>query len=292
LKIKKIITLVLTTCLLINGVTASNIIAKAQTIGSDEIIYFDGQGYKTTFEDGNLTVKSLSSGEDSAYITLYADGTADAYISNDSVVENYELDIKELNNNDIDIDVYENNNEYNRNSQNNENVENNRVKVKEYNNLSELNYDSYTGQSVFGDFLVYSLSILLNILLSLIIAVVITSVTYYSVVAVIEQVKAIAEENTEMTYFYRAEINGPQVVIDLHHPILQTQAVSRIVSGLNVYTFFSTPAAIICAQVGGAGNVIGAEINSNRLPGYVYFYHYHVNRTNPAHSFFGFPYTA
>ncbi len=275
MKIKKILASLLMACILFNSTVVPNITAKATSFEND-IFYYDGVGFKTSLDDnGNLTVKSLSSGKDSAYITVHKDGSAEAQVCNNSVVEKYDLKMKDFSDKKINVDVYQKGN-----------------KVKNYSNLNELKYDKYMGQSGVVELLIYSLSLLLDILLTLAITAIVVGVTYYSAAYVIEKVKAIAiEMEDEMAYYYRASIVGPQVVIDLYNPITQAQATSRLATQNDIYTYFSSAAAYACQKVGNANNCIGPEITENRKAGYVYFFHYHINRTNPAHAFFGFPYT-
>lgn len=123
---------------------------------------------------------------------------------------------------------------------------------------------------------------------------VIGTVAYYSIVTVVDIVKSVADErvrNKQQPLFYNAYVQGPQVVIDYTNPISETVAVNRLKGGTSTYTFFSGPALAITMLASG-GTYIGAEINQARKTGYIYFYHFHLDRYNPAHSFFGFPYTA
>jgi|GEM_PF-6129090 hypothetical protein len=273
MKIKKIISTFLVVCLLFNGISLSNITAKAAVNEADNVVYVDGLGFTSTLDDaGNLTVRSLSSGANNAFITINKDGNAIARVINDSKVENYTLNIDEMNSKKLDIDVYQNNR-----------------KVKEYSNLNEIQYDKYVEQEAMGNYFVYSLSLLIEVLVYLAIMVIIYSVTYYAICEVIDMVRTIAlEEKSNNYYYYRATRVGANVNIDAYNPITLTQATSRLATGADVYTFFSGGAALACSEGGG---LVGPEIDQDRRSGWIYFYHFHINRSNPSHAFFGYPYT-
>lgn len=257
----------------------SNKTAQAKATNKNKIYYYDGQAYKVSVNNnGDLLLRTVKAGRNSASLTVHSDGVAEAEINNNYVTEDYSLDINELNKEKIDIDIY---NKKNR-------------KVEKIDDYKSLKHDIYKGQAATASFYIFSLSLLIEVLISLALLVVIGTVIYYSIVTVIDIVQSIADErirNNQPQLYYNAYIQGPQVVIDYNNPIDETVAVNRLQSGANTYTYFAGFALAITQSASG-GPFIGAEINQDRIIGYIYFYHFHLNRYNPAHSFFGFPYTA
>lgn len=223
---------------------------------------------------GDFTVKSLADGSDSANITVHSDGTADVKLNNNAITEKYNLKIENLNKDEIDIDVYKGKN-----------------KVDSFDSFEQLNYDKYEAQGGTGSFYVFSLSLLVEVLLTIALVAVVASVTYYSIVSIIEKIKAIAEKQIEVPIYYRAIIAGPQVLINFFNPMTQHDATDVLKSNGSVYTYFSSAASYAVRQVG--EGIVGPEIDTNRKAGYIYYYHFHIDRDKHklAHAFFGFPYT-
>lgn len=233
-------------------------------------------------DDGNILIQTLSDGQDGGCITLYSDGSAKAIISNDGETQQYNLEINELSENVIDIDVYDQETD---------------EKVKEYNDISELKYDEYEGQVATEGALVYSLSLLLEILMYVSLCVIIAGVTYYSIARLIEKIQSIAKTRTENKLppiFYNAHLLGPQVFIDFYNPFYEDMAVLKLSAGFNTYTFFQAPASYVCQKVPGADLAlcIKPELDKDLKAGFIYFRHFHYNRNNHVHSFYGKPITA
>lgn len=282
MKYKEKISIVLIICLLLNVTFTSNISVKAQSLQTNKVFYYEGKGYEVKIDiEGTVNISSMESGINSGSITVHKDGTADANIKNNNKNEGYFLDIDKLDKKNINMNVYD------KKSKN---------KINEINNYNDLKYDQYIGQT-YASYSVYSLSLLIDILVVLAILVVIAGVVYYCIVDVIDMIRDVATERTKENrpqVYYAAYIQGPQVVIDFPNPISASVAENLLVSGRNTYTYFSQYAQTIALSASKKipnGNLTGAEIDQNRKDGYIYFYHYHLNRTNPAHSFFGFPYT-
>lgn len=316
---KKGISLLMLIILSINSILLSNVSAKAQSIISDDIIYYDGLAYKSTLDvnTGDLIIESLSNEHSNTYLILHEDGTADVSIQNESDTENYFLDIHEMNDDALNIDVYEYNNNNSLmainygindyfdntsmiNNNDNTNINNNEglVLVRTYSSYEDLEYDQYLGQTITGVFRIISLTTLLEVLIVLALTAIVVGITYYSIVNTIEIIKEKAQyaiDTKNYTPFYPAYLSGPQVFIDLYNPISYYTATTRMQNGANIYTFVSTSAQAVTAAAASAlgltSTVIGPEIDVNRRDNYIYFYHYHVNRQVPSHAFFGFPYT-
>lgn len=271
MKIKKCLSIILVSCLLMNGLFTSEIIAEAQNIGKEEIIYYEGKGYTTTFENnGDYTIKSLEDGKNSGSITLHADGSADAFIKNNLSIEKYKLKFHEFHNKSINVDVFKND-----------------KKLKNYTSADDLNYDNYAGQTVFYEVLIYSLTLFLYLLLVVMAATVIAGVVYYAVSTVIESVK---NRENNGTFYYNALLIGQDVFINFVYPISKDTAVGLIQVGLSIYTYFSTAAQFVVSETS-YGCLPYPEIDSIRRLGNIYYFHYHTANRNGAHAWFGFPYT-
>lgn len=279
LKYRKSLSIILIMCILFCIVFDSSKTAQAKVTNKNKIYYYDGQAYKVSVNNnGDILLRTVKTGRNSASMTVHSDGTAEAEINNNYVTEEYSLDINELNREEIDIDIYDKKSR----------------KVEKIDDYRTLKHDFYKGQTATASFLIFSLSLLIEVLITLALLVVIGTVTYYSIVTVIDIVQSVADErvrNKQPQLYYNANIQGPQVAIDYNNPINETVAVNRLRGGASTYTFFSGSALAITKLASG-GPSIGAEINQERIKGYIYFYHFHLNRYNPAHSFFGFPFTA
>lgn len=287
MKLRNKVALAMVFCLLFNTTILSNYVAKAQALQDNNIIYNDGIAYTYEIkENGELILQSYQGDENNASFILHEDATAEVQITNNNSEENYNLEISELNENNLDISVYD---------------KDTNKQVDHIDNLEDLEYEEYIGQSIgTATFAVYSISKFIEILLVLAIAIVMLGILCYNVCQTVDIVRDIASERTEKKQnqlYYIAYVQGPSVFIDINSKLNYDQAVSRLKNNGCTYTWFSNPAylAAVGASVTGKVNYEGtqdSEINNSRKDGYVYFCHYHPDgRHTGAHSFFGLPFT-
>ena len=174
--------------------------------------------------------------------------------------ETYELSIQNLTQELTDITVYKDG-----------------IKVKQINNLADLEKDSYFGQAevVLGGAI--GLGLLVLIIAGVVI--VVAGILYVLADAIADAIK----KNFPNDYFAAQLITG-QVGID-PSGISYAVAVTRISCGLSVYTSTSTKA--LNAVLGTGLGATSAEIDANKYRGYTYYWHYHTAARNGAHAWYG-----
>lgn len=273
LKIKKLLSVCLITVFFVNGLFVSNASAKTITEVDSGVIYYDGVSYNVLYENnGDITVSTTEKNNNSGSLTVHSNATADVIIRNNGSSKNYQLIIHDLNPHKMDVDVYDNKNNY----------------IKNYNNLDALDYDTYSGQTiVLIDVIVISLLTLLEILLSIAPYIIIGGVTYYALSKAIEDIKT---DSVKKGFYYPASLVGKDVYVNKYTPISAAAAVDMVKVGLSIYTYEPMAAKAVCVATG-LGSIAYPEIDSNMKTGSIYYYHYHTANRNGAHAWFGMPYT-
>lgn len=108
LKWRKSLSMILIMSILSCLVFDSSRTVQAKVEKTNKIYYYDGQPYQVSVNtNGDILLKTIKTGRNSASMTVYSDGTAEAEINNNNVTEEYALDINELNQDEIDIDIYD-----------------------------------------------------------------------------------------------------------------------------------------------------------------------------------------
>ncbi|WP_127837280.1 hypothetical protein [Clostridium prolinivorans] len=260
IKIKKLVAAI--TCItMLCFVT--NVQAKAESI-LEKTVFVDGIEYSIYVEDStnNVIVETVGLEKNSEMI-ITPEGDARATIFDEnSEVKEYDLEINELTEEDVEVVVKDNGNV-----------------VEEFTSSEDLQADKYVGQSVIvvgGTIVVGSL---LTALLYASLALVIAGVTCYAIDAIIHVVR-----NTN--FYYKAYRRLNTVFVN-PISIPYSQAVNRIKAGADVYTYFSTPARNIVVATG-----LGVTPSENHRKWYsigTFFDHYHTENRNGAHSFYGLP---
>lgn len=282
-KIRKVTSILLITVLLCNAF-ASNVNAKTLVAGNATTVYVDGVQFNVAINDNfEVEVEGHTDISD-AYMLIDENGNADLEIENDEEFldsEDYQLEIDEFSQNDIDIDVYEDGD-----------------KVDEISSVEEIIEDAYDGQIAIGitaGGVVISLGMVLEALLAAMLAVIIAGVLYITIskfYAKVQEATSTKREKVKKYYFKAAVWNG-QVVVS-PKAISKAKAISRVKKNLSVYSFTSGMAKAVIVQAGCYCSK--PEIDTKRLKGHVYLYHYHKasSKGHPLHnggfhSFYGKP---
>lgn len=248
-------------------------IKAAETGATTETVYIDGVGYNVTYNlNGEYQISVIGNEAVHSTIEFGANGTAEVMIHNNKDIENYTLDIPELNAEDVDIDVYSNG-----------------EKVTEFNDVDEIVEDEYVGQAATAtvSVTVISLTTLLEIIVTVAATAVIAAATCEALSVAYEAIK---ENTKKQGDYFRAWLKGGDVFIRSDDPITENAAASRVAGGLSVYTFTSTKASYVCYLTGLGVTAKEIDSKANRKKGCIYYYHYHTANRNGAHSWFGRPY--
>ncbi len=239
-----------------------------------EIVYVDGIAFECyTNDNGELIISSLDD-DGQTYLKVYPDGSAESQIlDDDGVLEEYYLEIEELTEEEVYVEVIDEEGEI----------------VEVYDEPEDLVADDYEGQSaslVIGAGVVISIGALLKIILAITGTIIVAGLTYTLLVNVIEKIESDAKKQN---YYYKASVDGKNHAVYIAYnsgTITLNQAISRLKSGQDVYTFFKSQAKVAVAGTG--KNYIGPE--RSKTKGTIQFYHYHPSETNRAHALYGYGY--
>lgn len=245
-----------------------------------ETFVYNGESYTyEVYSNGTSSIWINDTSSQISKLTIDEEGVGNAEISNEGTEIDYHLVINEMSDNDIDILITADESNGSRST------------LEEYHFTSiediEIMMNGNTSARELVSLSVISLSTLLYVLIQIAKTIVIASVTYIAISAVIEAIK---ESTAKKKYYYSAYLSGKEVYINYASSISVATATSRILAGKSFYTYFSSYAysAVSAAGLG----VIGPEIDTNKKTGYIYYKHYHTGNRNGAHGWFGTPYTA
>ena len=149
---KKIVSIILIVSILSSSTNINNVIASE--LNGSQTVYSDGIEYLVETSDDGLSyyVEVAENNDYNGTIEFYANGAADVTINEGNITNNYNLDIKELSNENIDMNVYESDENviFDKKHSNeikikNKNFIKNNKKVKSFKNKSEFGIDRYEG---------------------------------------------------------------------------------------------------------------------------------------------------
>ena len=281
-KFKKITSVILITILLCN-VFGENVSAETMFCEDGTTVYVDGVEFKVALNDDLGIEVEGHSDVSGALLVIDQDGNAELEIENDEDVaesEQFELEIEDLSQDQVDIDVYEDG-DY----------------VDDISSIEDIIEDNYTGQAAIalGGGVVISLGMVLEALLAAMLAVVIAGVVYIVVTkfcAKVEEATATKKKKAKKYYYKAAVWNGQVVVVP--KAISKSKAIKRVKQNLSVYSFTSSMARDVIIQSGAFSST--SEIDAKRYKGHVYLWHYHkasanghALHTGAFHSFYGVP---
>lgn len=243
-------------------------------------LYYEGESYVTYIdaekEQHVEQFVSDTSDEIATELVLDENGIGKCYVSDENSTSAYDLKVRELNEECVDVEIYQDG-----------------KLIKHITDISELEVDTYEGQMAtsFLTVLVYSVVAAIAVVVTVRAVIYVGSVLYESLSKVYDDIReiALATTNTISNRWYRAKLDCEDVFIDFANPMPITSAASRISQGLNTYAFFASDA--LGAVVTTGRGYVGAEIDTNKKSGRIYYYHYHTADRNGAHSWFGAPYT-
>lgn len=297
---RKFISLVLVLSMLLSLVapsSATSIDEKTpNTLLYTQTAVYEGQEYIfELYSDGTSLIYTVD-GENESRLQFAADGTATATVGEDGQLENFALDIENLNSENVNFDVYSA-------------TETDVDQCSPYSSDLDLitHIDSFdqleaiaTGKVRPRAFAVavYSLLALAFVAVTLVYASrYINGEKFDYLALVIEAIRAIEDSLSPIKYFNAIHLSrDADVLINFANPIGFNAAVNRVRQNLDVYTFLSGNALSVAASAvshSGTLRYAGPEINQNRTDGFIYYYHYHTLRgvTHLSHIWFGFPYT-
>ena len=264
-----ILSFVLILSLLIN-VFFYPIMSHGSTMEKEQIVYVDGIRFVYKIDiNGNTTI--VSTGKYAgAKLVLNNNGNAYAQVKNKiGVNQKYNLQINDLSKEDVDIDIYNTHH----------------VKVDEYDSVSDLYQDDYKGQS-FITLPVQLLGTMIKVLITVAATIVVGKIIYYAGAAATEAIK---QEQKKKKQYFRARLSQGHVYIAYANPISLTTASNRIRNVKNLYTFRQSRARDAVLESGYGCSA--KEVNKNKKPGKIYYYHFHTVPKNGAHAWFGHPIT-
>lgn len=289
---KKIVSIILIVSILSSSTNINNVIASE--LNGSQTVYSDGIEYLVETSDDGLSyyVEVAENNDYNGTIEFYANGAADVTINEGNITNNYNLDIKELSNENIDMNVYESDENviFDKKHSNeikikNKNFIKNNKKVKSFKNKSEFGIDRYEGQALTATVVAFSLLELIDIILVITAVIVVASVSMQALSAVVADIKT---DKKKKYYIYPARLNGKDIYINYAKNISVETAGSLIATGGktgSVYTFGSDLARQ-CVLASGLGCLTNSEIDQDRDAGYIYYWHWHpLNRIG--HAWFG-----
>ncbi|MGL5260639.1 MAG: hypothetical protein ACRC7V_11065 [Lachnospiraceae bacterium] len=191
------------------------------------------------------------------------------YDETEEKFDNYSLEIEELSYNDVEVDVVDDDGEV----------------VESFDSPDDVIEDTYDGQAAVVVVVTgITVGTLITAILEAAACIAIAGVIYYGAKAA---VKAIEKSSSKQKYYYKAYIYDKNVFIAIKNSISKASAVSRIKSGLNVYTYTASLAksAVTATGLGCSSKDI------SDLSGKIRFWHYHTVPKNKSHIFFGLPVT-
>ena len=265
--VKKIVSVILVVVLLVVS-TDINVLSSDFKEISEDIVYVDGNEIRVSIntEEGYVKAESTSSQDDS-YIIIYEDSGSviNVFDENEMDYVEYDLEIKSLTNEDIDITIYDDNGElYDR-----------------FDDINDLFKDSYVTQAAVAVVVGITAETLITAILEAAACIVVASCIFYGAKAAVETIKSSKETRS---YYYKAYIYEKNVFINLNN-ITYNSAVSRIINKRSIYTYTSSMAKSVVLATG--LGCTSSEISD--LKGKVRFYHYHTANRNGAHAFYGLP---
>lgn len=267
INIKKIVS-----CIIIGALvfTTSNfkIYANPDTCEISQVVYIDGNAIEVIVdaENGIIKAQAINGSDDSSLIiSENGESTATVYDKTEDEYIDYSLEVETLTKDDVDIAVVDEGGEI----------------VKEIDDYGDIINDTYEEQFAVGIITAITIETLITALLVTAACITVSGVIYY---AAKSAVKAIEKNKANKSYYYKAFIYNKNVFINLNR-ISTSSAISRIRSGLNIYTYTSSLAKNITLSTGlGCSS---PEISD--LKGKVRFYHYHTANKNGSHIFYGLP---
>lgn len=280
-KLKRLTSVILITAIFCNVfggyVNAETILGENETT-----IYIDGVEFNISINDDfEIEVEGHTDVSD-AFLLVDQNGYGEVEIQNDETIvdsEDYELEIEDFTPNDVDIDVYEDND-----------------KVEEISSVDEIIEDTYEGQvAIAAGGAVISLGMVLEALLAAMLAVIIAGILYIVVTKFYSKVQTASKTKKQKVkkYYYKAAVWKGQVVVS-PKGISKSKAISRVKSNLSVYSFTSSMARAIITQA--KAYCSSPEIDGKRYRGHIYLWHFHkanakghALHTGGFHSFYGAP---
>ena len=235
-----------------------------------EEVYVDGEKFviTTNLDDGTVTVNSADK-EDESVLVLSDNAGAEVkvYDAEEKDYEDYFLEIENLSDNDIDIDVID---------------ESGNV-IEEIDDYDDLIDDTYEGQMEVAIVTGITIEALITALLQAAACIAVAGVIYYAGKAVVAEIEKSKEQQK---YYYKAYIYNKNVFINLANRISRASAISRIRSGVNIYTYKKANAKSVTVDAGLGVSSPDISCFSGKK---VKFYHYHTSPKNNSHIFYGAP---
>ena len=230
-------------------------------------VYIDGIKYEVIDTGEEVIIKNTENFE----VHLYNDGkayieryTSSGKIRNDFIVNNLTED-------DVDIEYIDDEGELQK--------------------ITKVDIDEYEGQMagtavIIGIGSVSILQIFAVVFVALLATV---AIVYIAKVAYRALDYALQKMKINTSRYYSAYIISGSVFVSVN-PIDRATAISRVRSGLNIYTFYGSEAKSVVTATG--LGVTGPEIDkrtttSGTVKRGVYYYHYHTKNRNGAHAFYG-----
>lgn len=267
IRIKQWLAILLITCLMLHTTISVNAAQKKD----ESVVYVNGIAFANTVDEaGNVHIESIEKNYGFS-MDIHVDGSATATaINEDGDKETYDLVIKTLTPDEIDVDVYNKSGGL----------------VRSYKSIDELT-NGYQGQAmaisasacVFG----YGFWVLIKVIAF----VVVFGVVCYAATTVYNRLSRMNRDRKNG--YYPAYLVGGSVYIALYRKISSSAASNRIRFGQSIYTLYRSNAKSVVKKA--YRGVIGPEIDSYRRRGKLYFYHFHTADRNGAHAWYGMPYT-
>lgn len=201
-------------------------------------------------------------------ITTNGNDVATIYDDKEQEYVDYALDINDLSYNDVDVDIIDDDGDV----------------VDSYENVDDLIDDTYDGQVAVTVVTGITVGALITAILEAAACIAVAGVIYYGAKAA---VKAIEKDSKQQKYYYKAYVYKKNVFIAIESRISKASAVSRLKSGLSIYTYTSGLAKSAVKATG--WGCTKKEISD--LKGKIRFWHYHTSKRLGEHAFFGLPRT-
>jgi hypothetical protein len=240
--------------------------------GEFEIVYVDGNPFKVTTDvtKGRVIVESLCEYDDSKLvISENGESFATVYNKEKDDFVNYTINIDNLSEEAVDLEI----------------IDDSGNVVEEIKSYEELIGDVYRGQSAAAAGVTVVTGISVSTLLAATFAaaacIAVESVIYYGAKAAIQ---AISGDKDLKSQYFRAYIHEKNVFIN-NFPISRENAISRIIRGDSIYTFYQTEAKRITL----ASGMGCSKPDISNLEGKIRFYHFHTLKKHGEHIFYGMP---
>lgn len=297
---RKIISVVLVLSLMISmavpGVAANSSASPNSPVYTQTAEY-DGQIYTLVVYADSSSIIYTENGGKISELCFAPDGTATASIENGNQLETFTLDIENLSSEDVEFDVYETDKDSGIQMYGTEEVTDNSlvISISSMEQLEAIVEGPQTRAVITVS--VMSLLAMVVVAITLVSACRYINGVKYDYVSVI--IDAVRNRDNNMPKYFKAYLlsGDKDVLIDFINPVSRSIAAGYLRTKINVYTFLSSDALAV-VQAATQGTVYTftsvAEIDSDRQPGHIYYYHYHLKTAGGAHiahSWFGFPYT-